>query len=190
MLRSGERLHITSYELVGDVMRLTLPGGRVDMPASEVVSIEPEDIFTPNPAQPAAVGPFSEIIRAAAKKHGVDELLITCVIAEESNFNPRAISPRQAAGLMQLLPSTAARFGVRDVFDPAQNIEAGTRFLKELLDHYRGDLKFALAAYNAGPEVVTRFGGVPPYNETRNYVKHITSRYAQVTAKSKPAILR
>lgn len=190
VLRSGERLHITSYELVGDVMRLTLPGGRVDMPASEVVSIEPEDIFTPNPAQPAAVGPFSEIIRAAAKKHGVDELLITCVIAEESNFNPRAISPRQAAGLMQLLPSTAARFGVRDVFDPAQNIEAGTRFLKELLDHYRGDLKFALAAYNAGPEVVTRFGGVPPYNETRNYVKHITSRYAQVTAKSKPAILR
>ena len=190
VLRSGERLHITGYEQVGDVMRLTVPGGRVDMPASEIVSIEPEDIFQPNPTPPPAVGPFSELIRAAAKRHGVDEMLITCVIAEESNFNPHALSPRLAAGLMQLLPSTALRFAVTDVFDPVQNIEAGTRYLKELLDHYRGDLKLALAAYNAGPEVVTRYGGVPPYAETRNYVKHITARYAQTTAKQKPAISR
>jgi hypothetical protein len=190
VLRSGERLHITSYEQVGDTMRLTVPGGRVDMPASEVASIEPEDHFQPNPTPPPAVGPYSEIIRAAARKHGVDETLITCVIAEESNFNPHAISPRLAAGLMQLLPATATRFAVRDVFDPAENIEAGTSYLKELLDHYRGDLKLALAAYNAGPEVVTRYGGVPPYAETRKYVKHITARYTQASAKTKPAIIR
>ncbi len=191
VLRSGERLHITAYEQVGDVMRLTVPGGRVDMPAREIVSIEAEDVFQANPTPPrAAAGPFSELIRAAAKRHGVDEMLITCVIAEESNFNPRAISPRLAAGLMQLLPSTALRFAVTDVFDPVQNIEGGTRYLKELLDRYRGDLKLALAAYNAGPEVVTRYGGVPPYTETRNYVKHITARYAQANAKLKPAISR
>lgn len=190
VLRSGERLHITSYEQVGDTMRLTVPGGRVDMPASEIVSIEPEDVFPPNPTPPPAVGPFSDIIRAAAKKHGVDENLITCVIAEESNFNPRAISSKLAAGLMQLLPATATRLAVRDVFDPAENIEAGTRYLKELLDHYRGDLKLALAAYNAGPDIVTKYGGVPPYAETRNYVKHITARYAQATAKSNPPIQR
>ena len=190
VLRSGERLHFTSREQVGDVMRLTIPGGRVDLLANEIVSIEPEEVFEPNPTPPPAAGPFGDIIRAAALKHGVDEYLITCVIAEESNFNPRAISPKLAAGLMQLLPATASRFAVRDVFDPVQNIEAGTRYLKELLDHYRGDIKLALAAYNAGPEMVTRYGGVPPYNETRNYVKHVTARYALVTAKSKPQIPR
>ncbi len=160
------------------MMRLTMPGGRVDMPASQIVSIEPEDVFQPNPTPPPAAGPFSEMIRAAAKRHNVDEKLITCVIAEESNFNPRALSPQLAAGLMQLLPATASRFAVSDVFDPVENIEAGTRYLKELLDHYRGDIKLALAAYNAGPEMVTQYGGIPPYNETRNYVKHVTARYA------------
>jgi soluble lytic murein transglycosylase-like protein len=190
VLRSGERLHFTSRELVGDVMRLTIPGGRVDLPADEIVAIEPEDVFQPNPAVAPASGPFGDIIRAAAVKHGVDEYLITCVIAEESNFNPRAVSPKAAAGLMQLLPATAARFAVRDVFDPVQNIEGGTRYLKELLDHYRGDIKLALAAYNAGPEMVTRYGGIPPYNETRNYVKHVTARYALASEKSKLAVPR
>jgi soluble lytic murein transglycosylase-like protein len=185
VLRSGERLHFSSREQVGDVMRLTIAGGRVDLPSSEIVSIEAEDVFQPNPAAPPAAGPFGEVIRAAAVKHGVDEYLIACVIAEESNFNPRAVSPRAAAGLMQLLPGTAARFAVRDVFDPVENIEAGTRYLKELLDHYRGDIKLALAAYNAGPEVVTRYGGIPPYSETRNYVRHVTARYALATEKSK-----
>jgi hypothetical protein len=188
VLRSGERLHFTSREQVGDMMRLTIPGGRVDVPADQIVSIEPEDVFVANPAPPAPTGPFGDLIRAAAAKHGVDEYLITCVIAEESNFNPRAISPKLAAGLMQLLPSTASRFAVRDVFDPAENIDAGTRYLKELLDHYRGDMKLALAAYNAGPEMVTKYGGIPPYNETRNYVKHITARYALASEKSKPAV--
>jgi soluble lytic murein transglycosylase-like protein len=190
VLRSGERLHFTSREMVGDVMRLTIAGGRVDLPVGEIVAIEAEDVFQPNPVAAPASGPFGEIIRAAALKHGVDEYLISCVIAEESNFNPRAVSPKAAAGLMQLLPGTAARFSVRDVFDPVENVEAGTRYLKELLDHYRGDINLALAAYNAGPEMVTRYGGVPPYNETRNYVKHVTARYALVTAKPKPQVPR
>lgn len=191
VLRSGERLHITSYEREGDTIHLVVPGGRVDMPAEEIASIEPEDTFAPNPtAPPPTVGPYAALIRAAASKHGVDENLIACVIAEESNFNPKALSRKMAAGLMQLLPSTAARFAVRDVFDPAENIDAGTRYLKELLGLYRGDVKLALAAYNAGPEMVTRYGGVPPYNETRNYVKHITTRYAKVSAKSPAALLQ
>jgi len=190
VLRSGERLHFTSREMVGDVMRLTIAGGSVDLPVGEIVSIEAEDVFQPNAVAATASGPFGDIIRAAALKHGVDEYLIACVIAEESNFNPRAVSPKAAAGLMQLLPGTAARFSVRDVFDPAENVEAGTRYLKELLDHYRGDVRLALAAYNAGPEVVSRYGGVPPFSETRNYVKHVTARYALVTEKSKLAIPR
>jgi soluble lytic murein transglycosylase-like protein len=119
------------------------------------------------------------LIRAAAEKHGVDEKLIAQLIAVESNFNPRATSRKQAQGLMQLLPRTAARFSVANVFDPAQNIDAGTRYLKELLDRFRGNLLLALAAYNAGPEMVEHYRGVPPFPETQKYVRQILTRLAQ-----------
>ena len=115
---------------------------------------------------------------AAAEKHGVDEGLITWVIAVGSNFNPRAVSRKRAQGLMQLLPATAAVYAVSDIFDPAQNIDAGTRYLKDLLARYRGDLRLALAAYNAGPEMVERYGGVPPFAETQKYVRVITGHMA------------
>jgi len=176
VLRSGQRLHITSYELAGSRVRLVIDGGTVEMAADDLVSVEPETIFPAPPALPAVEGRFATLIRNAAKKHGVDEKLIEHLIAVESNFNPRAVSRRQASGLMQLLPQTAARYSVANIFDPAQNIDAGTRYLKELLDRYRGDLKLALAAYNAGPEMVERYSGVPPFRETQNYVRQILAR--------------
>jgi soluble lytic murein transglycosylase-like protein len=178
VLRSGVRLHITGYERTGDSVRLTMSGGSVNVPADELVSVEPEDQFAALPPAPLSDGPYGNLIRAAALKHGLDEKLITGVIAVESNFNPRAVSRKKAQGLMQLIPQTAARYSVANIFDPAQNIEAGTHYLKDLLEKYRGNLSLALAAYNAGPEMVERYGGIPPFPETQKYVRQITARLA------------
>lgn len=176
VLRSGVRLHITGYERTGNRVRLSMSGGSVDVPADDLVSVEPEDQFIAQPAEPPAAGLYGNLIRAAALKHGLDEKLITGVIAVESNFNPRAVSRKQAQGLMQLIPQTAARYSVANIFDPAQNIDAGTHYLKDLLEKYRGNLSLALAAYNAGPEMVERYGGIPPFPETQKYVRLITAR--------------
>jgi soluble lytic murein transglycosylase-like protein len=175
VLKSGQRLHIAGYETTGERVRLTVEGGAVEVAAADLASIEPEEIFAANPAPLPLAAPYAELIRAAASKHGVDEKLIANMIAVESNFNPRAVSRKRAQGLMQLMPRTSARFSVANVFDPAQNIEAGTRYLKELLDRYRGDTSLALAAYNAGPDMVTRYGGIPPFPETQQYVRRITA---------------
>ncbi len=173
VLRSGQRLQVTGYERRGAMMRLHVDGGSIEIPAEEVVAIEPENLFPAAKKERLDV-PFEELIRAAAEKHGVEAQLIASVIAVESNFNPRAVSRKQARGLMQLMPETAARFAVADSFDPAQNIEAGTRYLKELLARYSQDLRLALAAYNAGPEKVEQYQGVPPYGETQNYIRKVT----------------
>jgi soluble lytic murein transglycosylase-like protein len=177
VLRSGTRLHITGYERDGERVRLAVEGGAVYVAAADLVAVEPEEHFAAVPIVPViAPGPFGNLIHAAAEKHGVDEGLITQVIAAESNFNPRAVSRKRAQGLMQLLPTTAAFYSVANIFDPAQNIDAGTRYLKDLLARYRGDLRLALAAYNAGPDMVERYGGMPPFPETQKYVKLITGR--------------
>jgi hypothetical protein len=186
LLRSGLRLHITGYENQGDRVLLTVSGGTVDIASNDLVSVEPEENFEPIPVPPLASNtPYGQFIRAAAQKHGLDEKLVTRVIAAESNFNPKAVSRKQALGLMQLLPKTAAQYSVADVFDPAQNIEGGTHYLQDLLEKYRGNLKLALAAYNAGPEMVERYGGIPPFAETQSYVKRILSQLAAPSAAPK-----
>ncbi|MFI5096358.1 MAG: lytic transglycosylase domain-containing protein [Candidatus Acidiferrales bacterium] len=193
VLRSGARLNVTSYELLGDKYRLQMNGGIAEIPVAEVLAIEPEEIFEPLPEPLSPTTPFHDIIRAAADRYGVDADLIHCVIAIESNFNPKAISPKNARGLMQLMPQTAAQLGVRDVFDPRENIDAGTRYLKDMLARYDNDLTLALAAYNAGPERVAQFGRrLPPYAETVKYVQRISRSYATfksgaVTDKAQPA---
>jgi soluble lytic murein transglycosylase-like protein len=118
-------------------------------------------------------------IEAAALRHGVDPRLVDAVVLIESAGDPGAVSPKGAMGLMQLMPARAASLGVRDAFDPAENLDAGVRHLRELLDRYRGNLSLALAAYNAGAEAVRRHGGIPPYRETQDYVRRILARYAR-----------
>jgi hypothetical protein len=110
-----------------------------------------------------------------ARRHGVDEALVHAVIQVESRYDPFAVSPRGAMGLMQLMPRTAERFEVANAFDPVQNVDGGVRYLKELLARYSGQVRLALAAYNAGEEAVERHGGIPPYRETVDYVKRVLS---------------
>jgi soluble lytic murein transglycosylase-like protein len=177
VLRSGQRLTVTGYQLIGPKYRLQMNGGFVEMPAEDVVAIEPEEIFTSARPLPAASAPFADLIQAAASRYTVDADLIASVIATESNFDPKAVSRRNARGLMQLLPETAARLGVKNIFDPRENIDAGTHYLRDLLQRYKNDLALTLAAYNAGPESVQRFGRIPPFAETQSYVRRVRRAY-------------
>jgi soluble lytic murein transglycosylase-like protein len=177
VLRSGQRLAVTSYQLLGEKYRLRVNGGVVEVSASDVIAIEPQESFVTAPTAPtveSSTEPFGELIHEAAKRYSVDADLITSVIAAESNFDPMAVSRRNARGLMQLLPVTATQLGVKNVFDPKENIEAGTRYLGDLLHLYRNDLALALAAYNAGPDRVQLYGRrVPPFPETVSYVRRV-----------------
>jgi hypothetical protein len=187
VLQSGQRIHVTGYERLGDKLRLTMAGGILEIPADALVRVDPEDTFLPVKVKLLDV-PFANFIRESAQAHGVAPELVASVIAVESNFNPNAISWRSARGLMQLMPETAARFGVTKVFDPQQNIEAGTRYLKELLLRFDGDLALTLAAYNAGPDRVGQYRSVPPYRETRDYVRRVTEKFRNTYRASNQAV--
>jgi len=133
--------------------------------------------------KPATPESLQQIADSSAQRHNIDPALVRAVITTESNWNSSAISSKGALGLMQLIPGTARRLGVDDAFDPEQNVDAGVRYLGMMLDRYNGDLSKALAAYNAGPGVVDRFGGVPRFRETRDYVQKVTSNYFQPGAR-------
>ena len=122
---------------------------------------------------------MDRIVREAAERHHVDPALVKAVISTESGWNPQAVSRKGAVGLMQLIPGTAERYGVGNPFDPAQNVEGGTTYLKSLLDRYNGDLPKTLAAYNAGEHAVDLYRGVPGYPETQRYVQKVTQAYFQ-----------
>jgi len=184
VLRSGQRLRVTGYQLLGDKYRLQMAGGVVEIAAEDVVAIEPEDSFTSLPAKAIVKPPYRELVQAAAARYNVDADLITSVIAVESNFDPKALSRKNARGLMQLLPETAARLGVQDIYDPQENIDAGTRYLRELLEKYNNDLTLALAAYNAGPDRVEQYRRVPPFPETLSYVRRVKRSYDKSKSKA------
>ena len=191
-LTSGRSVSVKGHRVAGDQIILTLrTGGEVTCDRSLIDKILPDEVPYPEPIvavaadtgqqppSPAAGAllsstPYGEIISAMSEAHGVDPLLVRALIQVESNYQTRARSPKGAMGLMQLMPSTARVYRVRNPFDPRTNIEAGIKHLKSLIDRF-GRVELGLAAYNAGEGAVTKFNGIPPYRETRNYVSRILS---------------
>lgn len=198
VLASGLRLHADKHERSGEVVRLFDKDGVTELPASVIVAFEQEDYVAPPPPAPVPVraeetaakppepkSPEPKIedpkalIRAAAQRSGLPaafETLVQSVAKVESAYDPHAVSPKGAIGVMQLMPDTARRLGA-DPRDLEQNIDAGARLLRELLAKYNGDVVKALAAYNAGEAAVDRFQGVPPYAETQQYVNKVVRDY-------------
>jgi len=159
------------------VMIFTAPDGTrriVNIPAASGLRGSISRVPDGLPERRLALWPTVE---TTARDHGVDPNLIDLVIRMESGYNPRALSPKGARGVMQLMPDTATLYGVHDSFDPFENIRGGVRYLRDLLVRFDSNIELALAAYNAGPGAVTRHGGVPPYGETQNYVSSILSAY-------------
>lgn len=193
VLRNGFTISYERRELAGTVMRLYVCDsggtGYVEIPSEQIEEFQPAEIAAvpaPVPAMAAAAPPrvstsstvtIKDMIAGAASRHQMDPDLVTSVIRAESGFNPAAISPKGARGLMQLMPQTAASLGVVDPLDAAENVESGTLYLRQLLDRYHGDLIKALAAFNAGPERVAQYGGIPPFPETRAYVSRVIDDY-------------
>jgi len=184
VLASGSRLLVDRHETDGNKIKLYNGTGYTEMDAAQVRGFEPDDRTPPPPpetpaappapqetAAPVALTPI-ELADAAAARYGLPYWLVREVMRVESGFQPQAVSPKGAIGLMQLMPETAQQLGA-DPNDPAQNADAGARYLRELLDKYDGRLWHALAAYNAGPKAVEKYHGVPPYRETIDYIYRI-----------------
>src|SRR3954454_2393808 len=207
ILKNGFSIRHERHEVVGDVTRLytSVDGSSfVDVPTAQVDHFEavpdlPSPVASPASSRLAVSGPtasyatvrasgsrmfpaapapnITEVVKDASGRYRLDPDLVNSVIKAESAFNARAVSPKGAQGLMQLMPGTASQLGVPNAFDAQANVEGGTRYLRELLERYNFDLVKALAAYNAGPQRVEKFGGVPPYYETRAYVARIVKDF-------------
>jgi soluble lytic murein transglycosylase-like protein len=184
VMRNGFALKHERHEVKGEVTRLYLNSDGnssfVDVPSADILHFEKDEVVVVTEAAKPAPPPeltIDQSISQAGEKHHIDPDFISSVVRAESGFHPRAISPKGARGLMQLMPKTAAGLGVKDSFDTNENVEGGTRYLRELLEKFDYDAVKALAAYNAGPDRVTHYRGVPPYSETRNYVARIVRDY-------------
>lgn len=176
LLANGTILKVDRVRAEGSARWLLLRGGgEVGVPAEFLLGLVPDEVL--DEIEPGSSGDLQALARAAAARHGLDPDLVLAVVQVESGFAPAARSPKGAQGLMQLMPGTASALGVSDPFDPAQNLDGGARHLGALVARYQGDLPKALAAYNAGEGAVTRHGGIPPYPETREYVKQVLKRY-------------
>ncbi|MGZ4815247.1 MAG: lytic transglycosylase domain-containing protein [Terriglobales bacterium] len=178
-LANGFTIHHVRHEVIGDKTRLYLDDNSfVDVATAEISEMsESQELVAPAPEFAQKDFDLKQAVNAASDKHQIDPDLISSVIHAESGFNPRAVSPKGAQGLMQLMPGTASRLGVTDAFDGNANVDAGTRYLRELLLQYNGNMAKALAAYNAGPLRVQRYNGVPPYRETRAYVAQVIKEF-------------
>jgi len=177
VLDNGMILKVSAQRAEGDTLFLTLKGGgEVGLPASAVRGLVPDEVLDEVAGSRDREG-LQELAAEAARRHGLEPELVLAVVAVESGFQPTAVSRKGAQGLMQLMPATARSLGVADVFDPASNLDGGARHLSALVAQYGGDLQRALAAYNAGAGAVERHKGVPPYAETRQYVKKVLGRY-------------
>ena len=211
VLKNGFSIRHERREIVGDVTRLyvTADGsGFVDVPTAEIEHFEaaPQEAASGAKSPPfdklrasslanharngsISAGPLdlNELVNSASGRYRLDPDLVNSVIKAESGFNVRAVSPKGAQGLMQLMPGTASQLGVPNAFDPQANVEGGTKYLRELLERYNFDLVKALAAYNAGPQRVEQFGGVPPYCETRAYVARIVRDFNRKKAAQEKA---
>jgi Transglycosylase SLT domain len=199
VLTGGEVMKVAGYETDGETARLSLmQGGRISLPIGRIERVVDDEV-TPEPdppppaaasiallvpasvplefdeSQPVPEGPYGPLIYETAKRHSLNPKVVAALIRQESAGKPRAVSHKGARGLMQLMPATAHRFGVKKehLFDPAKNLEAGARYLRWLTDRFPNDLARILAAYNAGEGAVERYGGIPPYRETRDYVRRI-----------------
>jgi hypothetical protein len=178
LLSTGATMKVSAQRVEGDTVVLVLQGGgEVGVPAAMLRGVVPDEII--EEILPTAHGPvdFERLVAEAAQRHGLDPALVRAVVGVESGFEPQAVSSKGAQGLMQLMPATARDLGITDPFDPAANLDGGSRYLSALVARYEGDLPKALAAYNAGMGAVARYGGVPPYAETRKYVQTVLGRY-------------
>jgi hypothetical protein len=182
--QSGRALSVRAIRSDGDTLLLKLrSGGEITCHRDLIVKVEPDEIEYPEevlaalPVAKSIIEPpaiperYRELITTTAAKHGVDARLVHALIQVESAYHSRAVSPKGARGLMQIMPSTGRQYGALDLFDPRVNLDAGVRHLKSLLKRF--ELPIALAAYNAGEGAVSRFGGIPPFKETQNYVSRI-----------------
>jgi soluble lytic murein transglycosylase-like protein len=194
---NGRSMSVKDYRVEGDLITVTLRnGGQASFDKAIVAEIKPDEMPPVDEAvpveavAPAAVKqsaraahepldarPFDDLIETVALKHGVDPELVHAVVQAESNYRADARSQVGARGLMQVMPSTAKDFGIKNLYDPQNNLEAGVQYLKFLLVRFPGDLKRAIAAYNAGPAAVAKYKGIPPYQETQQYVRKVLKNF-------------
>jgi len=203
VLNTGFRLKVTSHERVGETVRLQTPEGVMEVPAAQVEGFEFEADPPPPPPPPPPPAPViaaapapaapprkltpKELVDQAAARAGLPKAIVHSVAKAESAYRTDALSKKGAIGIMQLMPGTASQLNA-DPRNPEQNVDAGARYLRELLQRYDGDVAKALAAYNAGPGAVDKYKGVPPYAETQTYVDRVLRDYIKNTKVAAPAV--